>query len=69
MAVRTGEELDVENVHALVLPWRGVLTTARTGPSEIEEGENVAQDGIQGGGEEDGILNGSDNGTMSKMRC
>ena len=53
---RTCEELDVEDVHALVLPWRGVLATTGASPTQVEDRKRVPQHGVKGAGEKNSIL-------------
>lgn len=51
-----GEEFDVEYVHALILPWWGVLTSAGAGSAQVEDGETVAHHGIQSACKQDRVL-------------
>ncbi len=43
---RTGEQLDVEDVHGLVVPGWRVLAPARTRPAQVQERQDVPQNRV-----------------------
>ena len=55
---RTREELNVEDVHALVLPGRGVLTSTLRRPSKFISGQEVFENSVRNAGHENAVLGG-----------